>query len=99
MKTNRVPSPAPSLLEACVDRHFEIAEDRDNATRENPFTGAAFMPEFDSIRVQKEVAKRALAAKWWFGMTKPGDLPDLPIDRRERSAMTYDSPLHWILVS
>jgi hypothetical protein len=99
MKSNRVTKPAPSSLESCVDRYFEIAEDRDNAIRENPFTKASFMPEFDSIRVQKEAAKRALAAKWWFGMTKPGDLPALPIDPRERSAIKYDSPLHWLLVS
>lgn len=99
MKTNRVTKAAPSHLETCVNRHFEIAEDRDDPVRQNPFTGARFMPEFDSIDKQKEAARRALAAKWWFSFYGPGDLPALPIDPRERSDITYDSPLHWVFAN
>jgi hypothetical protein len=90
----------PSSLERWVDREFVHATA--GLARgdfcENPVTGSSFIFGRDPIGTQKEQALRAQRARWLFNATKPGDFPPLPIDSREWSCITYESPAGWLVV-
>jgi|tagenome__1003787_1003787.scaffolds.fasta_scaffold20988526_8 hypothetical protein len=90
----------PSHLESWVDRLFTraTAEVLRGELCENPVTGSSFVFGRDSISAQKENALRAQRARWYFGMTKPGDFPSLPVNRREWPRMVYESPVDWLVV-
>ena len=54
-----------------VDRLFREAPDRLSPTRQNPVTGASWVPGLDRIGPQKEAALRALIARDVFASKNP----------------------------
>lgn len=81
--------------QAIVDGAFDTAHDRFDHRRRNPILGGEFMPEFDSIAVQKEDAVRAVLARLWHTKKYPlaFDLQPLPLNRDERENMQGRGPV------
>ena len=69
-----------------VDQLFDQASDRNEATRINPVTQGEWVPKRDSIRLQKTLARGALAARINFMMVGPSACQPLPITREELEA-------------
>jgi hypothetical protein len=84
-------------IEAQVDGLFRDQQQYDSCVAENPTTGVWYVPGVDSVELQKEVARRALAAQRRFARIKPADTSDLPIHRAERARMKTIGGESWIV--
>lgn len=62
---------------------FKESVDRMQTVRTNPVTGARWVRSHDSIKPQKQAARRALRAREWFAVTAPPDAPPLPLSYGE----------------
>jgi hypothetical protein len=84
-------------IEAHVDDLFKAQPRYDGCVAENPITGGGYLPGIDSVKLQKEVARRAIAAQRQFSKIKPADAPDLPKHRAERANMKAIGGKFWIV--
>jgi hypothetical protein len=66
-------------IEDEVDRLFNDLNAERGDYCVNPVTGGSFIWGDDPVEPQKEIARRALAAREWFAVNGPPDAPPLPL--------------------
>ena len=83
-----------------VDWLFKHAEDGGFGSKVNPVTGGRWVPGLDSIRRQKMLAERALAARDAFAVDGPPDAQPLPVvadaEADDCAPLPRPDPLHRI---
>ena len=84
-------------IETHVDDLFRAQPQYKGYVAENPIRGGCYVSGMDSVELQKEVARRAIAAQRRFTRIKPADAPDLPVHRAERARMKAIGGISWIV--